>query len=234
MMAETLESNLHRLPKALAAPQNLPGHVQSVLLEAILSRVLVPGERLLIDEIAGHFGISKIPVREAIKALEAAGWLDSQPRRGTYVRPLSGNELREVFEMRRVLEPYAARKAAECRTAAQLVELKELVAAGNDAIRRKDVVDTSRVNSRFHSVIAEAVGNAILCDSLKDLQSRIRRYFVDIEWKARAESFDEHKNIYEAIRDQDADRAERLTIAHIGHTEDLAAKTVMSSKRRKS
>jgi DNA-binding GntR family transcriptional regulator len=205
-----------------------------VLLEAILSRVLVPGERLLIDEIAEHFGISKIPVREAIKALEASGWHDAQPRRGTYVRPLSEEELKEVFEMRRVLEPYAARKAAERRTAAQLAELKELVTAGNDAIKRKDVVETSRVNSRFHSVIAEAVGNAILCDSLKDLQSRIRRYFVDIDWKTRGESFSEHKNIYEAIRDQDADRAERLTNAHVGHTEDLAARTVMSTKGRKS
>jgi DNA-binding GntR family transcriptional regulator len=232
MMSDLVGSNLHRLPRDVRA-QNLPGHVQSVLLEAILSRVLVPGERLLIDEIAEHFGISKIPVREAIKALEASGWLDAQPRRGTYVRPLSEEELAQVFEMRRVLEPYAARKAAERRTAEQLAELKELVAAGNDAIKRKDVVETSRVNSRFHSVIAEAVGNTILSDSLKDLQSRIRRYFVDIDWPKRRESFAEHRNIYEAIRDQDADRAEQLTIAHVGHTESLAARTIASMRGEK-
>ena len=89
-------SNLHRLPKPDHS-RNLPGHVQQMLLEAILTRVLRPGERLLIDEIAAHFGISKIPVREAVKALVANGWLESMPRRGTYVRTLSEQELREVF-----------------------------------------------------------------------------------------------------------------------------------------
>lgn len=214
-------SNLHRLPRDIA-PRNLPGHVQQVLLEAILSRVLAPGERLLIDEIAGHFGISKIPVREAVKALETAGWLDSQPRRGTYVRALSQEELSEVFEMRRVLEPYAARLAAERRTEEQLAQLRELIAAGNEAIKARDLVETSRVNSRFHAVIAEAVGNAILAETLKDLQSRIRRYYSDIDWPARRKSFAEHRNIYEALRDRDADLAEKLTVEHVGHTWTLA------------
>ena len=124
--------------------------------------------------------------------------------------------------MRRMLEPYAARKAAERRTPAQLVELRELVAEGVESIRQRDIVVNSRVNSRFHSVIAEAVGNRIICDSLKDLQSRIRRYYVEIDWKTRRDSFAEHKRIYEAIRDQDADRAEKLTNEHLDHAESYA------------
>ena len=214
-------SNLHRIPKTDHA-RNLPDHVQQMLLEAILTRVLRPGERLLIDEIAAHFGISKIPVREAVKALVASGWLESKPRRGTYVRTLSEQELREVFEMRRMLEPYAARKAAERRTDAQLAELKELVAEGTESVRQRDIVMNSRVNSRFHSVIAEAVGNRIIADSLKDLQSRIRRYYVEIDWKIRRDSFAEHKRIYEAIRDGDGDLAERLTHEHLDHSESFA------------
>jgi DNA-binding GntR family transcriptional regulator len=214
-------SNLSRLPRMTHA-RNLPGHVQDVLLEAILSRVLVPGVGLLIDEIADHFGISKIPVREAIKALEVAGWLDSQPRRGTYVRPLSREELEQVFEMRRVLEPYAARKAAERRTEAQLAELKELITIGNKAIERKDVVETSRVNSRFHTVIAEACGNDILAATLTDLSARIRRYYVDLDWRKRCESFSDHRRIFEALRDGDGDLAEKLTVLHIGSTEKIA------------
>lgn len=215
------QSNLHRLPNTMQ-PQNLPDRVQQMLLEAILTRVLMPGERLLIDEIAAHFGISKIPVREAIKALVASGWLDSEPRRGTYVRTLSEQELREVFEMRRMLEPYAARKAAERRTPEQLAELEQLIVEGDASIVREDIVTNSRVNSRFHSVIAEAVGNRILCDALKDLQSRIRRYFVEVEWQTRRASFAEHKRIFEAIRDRDADLAERLTIEHLEHSEAFA------------
>lgn len=215
------DSNLHRVPKTEHS-RNLPDHVQQLLLEAILTRVLVPGERLLIDEIAAHFGISKIPVREAIKSLVASGWLESMPRRGTYVRTLSEQELREVFEMRRMLEPYAARKAAERRTPAHLAELRELIAAGVESVRRRDILSNSRINSRFHSVIAEAVGNRIICDSLKDLQSRIRRYYVEIDWKIRRDSFAEHRRIFEAIRDQDADRAERLTHEHLNHAESFA------------
>jgi DNA-binding GntR family transcriptional regulator len=214
-------SNLHRVPKVDHA-QNLPGHVHQMLLEAILTRVLRPGERLLIDEIAAHFGISKIPVREAVKALVTSGWLESTPRRGTYVRTLSEQELAEVFEMRRMLEPYAARKAAERRTPEQLAELKVLIAEGVESIRQRDIVANSRVNSRFHSVIAEAVGNRIICESLKDLQSRIRRYYVELDWKIRRDSFAKHKHIFEAIRDRDADLAERLTNEHLDHSESFA------------
>jgi DNA-binding GntR family transcriptional regulator len=226
-------SNLSRLPQ-MASTRNLPGHVQEVLLEAILSRVLVPGERLLIDDIADHFGISKIPVREAIKALEVAGWLDSQPRRGTYVRPLSREELEQVFEMRRVLEPYAARKAAERRTDAQLAELKELVARGNAAIRAKDVLETSRVNSLFHTVIAEAVGNDILAATLTDLSARIRRYYVDLEWNTRCDSFAEHRRIFEALRDRDGDLAEKLTVYHVASTEKIALDMLRDKGPRRS
>lgn len=216
-------SNLHRLPQEIQA-RNLPGHVYQVLLEAILSNVLVPGERLLIDDIAQHFGISKIPVREAIKSLEAAGWLDSRPRRGTYVRPLSQTELEQVFEMRRILEPYSARLAAQRRTEAHLAELRELVSAGNRSLKQRDLLENSRVNGRFHTVIAEAVGNQLLADSLKDLQQRIRRYYANLDWATRSESFGEHRRIYEAIRDRDARRAERLTSEHVEHTWALAAR----------
>ena len=127
-------ASLAGLPKVTPSA-NLPSHVQSVLQEAILNGALAPGERLFVDEVAAHFGVSKIPIREALKALETAGWVQSQPRRGTYVRPLSREELRETFEMRRLLEPYSAALAAKRRTEAQLAELKGLLAqsAGHDA-----------------------------------------------------------------------------------------------------
>ena len=71
-------------------------------------------------------------------------------------------------------------------------------------------------------MIAEAVGNRIICESLKDLQSRIRRYYVEIDWKIRRDSFAEHKRIFEAVRDQDGDLAESLTLTHIDHSESFA------------
>lgn len=218
-------SNIPLLPKP-ALGQNLSTHVQSVLLEAILGGNLAPGERLLVDEVAAHFGISKIPVREAFKALEVGGWLEVRQRRGTFVKPLSAAELRETFEMRRVLEPYSARMAAQRRSTAQLAELGRLVLDGGDAIASGDLVRTTQINSRFHTILAEAANNSLLGNAVTELELRMRRYFIAVDWQQREESLAQHRAIYEAIREQDADAAERLTIEHLAHTESVAKNSV--------
>lgn len=218
-------SKFHSLPR-IAPSHNLPSHVESVLLEAILNGALAPGERLWVDEVAEHFGVSKIPVREALKALETAGWVQSQPRRGTYVRPLSRDELRQTFEMRRLLEPYSARLAAERRTPEQLSELEELLAKSARALKEADVVTVTDVNSRFHSVMADAAGNAMLSESIAKLELQLRRYFIAVDWQQRRESMAQHKAIFEAIKSKDQKGAERLTLAHIAHTESLAARSI--------
>ena len=224
-MSRDRTTRLSALPKALPSA-NLPSHVQATLQEAILNGGLAPGERLMVDDVAAHFGVSKIPVREALKALEAAGWVVSQPRRGTYVRPLSPEELRETFEMRRLLEPYSARLAAERRTEEQLHELQDLLGQSAQALKDGDVLRVTAVNSRFHSVMANAAGNSMLADSIAKLELQLRRYFVAVDWQQRRESMAQHTAIYEALQAKDAPRAERLTLAHIAHTESLAKASV--------
>jgi DNA-binding GntR family transcriptional regulator len=218
-------TRLGSLPKALPTA-NLPSHVQATLQEAILNGALAPGERLMVDDVAAHFGVSKIPVREALRALEADGWVMSQPRRGTYVRPLSPEELRETFEMRCLLEPHSARLAAERRTDAQLHELKELLGQSAQALKEGDVVRVTAINSRFHSVMASAAGNSMLAESIAKLELQLRRYFVAVDWNQRRESMAQHTAIYEALRERDAAKAERLTLDHIAHTESLAKASV--------
>jgi DNA-binding GntR family transcriptional regulator len=218
-------SNLHLLPRTLGY-RDVPSHVKDVLYEAILSGVLAPGERLMVDELAQHFGVSKIPVREALKALEASGWVQIRPRRGTFVRPLSAQELRQVFELRRVLEPYCARMAAVRRTEAQLKELGALVKEGMRAIREGDVPRTTAANSRFHSIVAEAVGNELISQQVEAMEARMRRYFTAVEWRQRSESMAQHAAIFEAIRDHDGRAAEKATLAHLAHTEAIAFSSV--------
>ena len=218
-------ASLAGLPKVTPSA-NLPSHVQSVLQEAILNGALAPGERLFVDEVAAHFGVSKIPIREALKALETAGWVQSQPRRGTYVRPLSREELRETFEMRRLLEPYSAALAAKRRTDAQLAQLKGLLSLSAAALKAGDVIALTDTNSRFHSTMGDAAGNKMLSESIAKLELQLRRYFVSVEWQQRRESMAQHKAIFEAIRDQDVKLAERLTLAHIDHTESLASASI--------
>lgn len=218
-------SNLHLLPP-MAPDISLSTQVQDVIMEGIQTGILAPGQRLLVDEVALNFGVSKIPVREAFKALETGGWLESRPRRGTFVKTLSAKELESIFEMRRVLEPQSAALAAERRTPDQLKALEKIIKESSIAIKSGDSISISRLNSQFHTILAEAVDNEIMGAVVADLELRLRRYFIAVDWAQRNESIAQHKAIYKAIHDRDAARAKELTIAHLAHTEALARESM--------
>lgn len=205
---------------------NLQESIYGTLFEGIVSGKLPPGQRLLIDEVAEHFGVSKIPVREALKALEGKDWVEATPRRGTYVKKLSLAELHELFELRQLLEPAITALAAHRRRTTHLQQLAALVDEGIAAIERDDYAASSRANSQFHSVIAEAAGNHFAHAVIRDIELRLRRYFVAAEWEERKESLRQHQPLYEAIRDQNVAEAERLTRMHLSHTEAMAARAV--------
>ncbi|HYG44561.1 MAG TPA: GntR family transcriptional regulator, partial [Bordetella sp.] len=192
----------------------------------IVTGKLRAGERLMIDELAERFGVSKIPVREALKALEGRGWVESAPRRGTYVRSLSTEELHELFELRLIVEPEITAMAAHRRRATHLQQMYALVEEGLLAVERDDFVSSSRVNSQFHTVIAQAAGNALAFSVIQELELRLCRYFFTAEWEERKESIRQHLSLYEAIRDQNVDEARRLTVEHLRHTEAMASRSI--------
>ncbi len=206
----------------MAPDISLSAQLQAVIMEGIQVGTLAPGERLLVDEVAAYFGVSKIPVREAFKALETSGWLESRPRRGTFVKVLSTKELKSIFELRRIIEPPSVALAAKRRTPEQLKQLEQLVADGQKALKSNDPIAISRLNSEFHSVLATAVDNELLSNLVTDLEFRLRRYFIAVDWRQRSESISQHTGIVDAIRAQDAELAEELTVAHLAHTESLA------------
>ncbi|ARP81942.1 hypothetical protein CAL12_14700 [Bordetella genomosp. 8] len=212
-------------PRAARLP-----NVYEALFEQIVTGKLRAGERLLIDELAERFGVSKIPVREALKALEAKGWVESAPRRGTYVRRLSMGELHELFELRQIIEPEITAMAAHRRRANHLQQLLALVEEGERAVDLSDFVTSSRVNSQFHTVIAQAADNALAFSVIQELELRLCRYFFVAEWEERKESMRQHQRLYEAIRAQNADEARRLTIAHLRHTEAMATRSISAQR----
>ncbi|GAA5236497.1 GntR family transcriptional regulator [Verticiella sediminum] len=205
---------------------NRPQTVYDALFQDIVTGRLRAGERLFIDEIAERFGVSKIPVREAMKALEGRGWVESAPRRGTYVRKLSMEELHELFELRQILEPSITALAAHRRRTQHLQQLAALIEEGEAAIAADDFVTSSRVNSEFHSVIAQAADNTLAYAVIQDLELRLCRYFFVASWEERKESMRQHEALYKAIRDQDVDAARRLTVEHLRHTEAMAARSI--------
>ena len=202
--------------------------VSAALEQQILEGVLAPGQRLNADELASAFGVSRIPVREALRSLNATGWIEIRPRHGAFVRRRSLQELDDLFHVRAMLEAEASRLASKHRTEAQL----ELIAQAHrdlvESNRRHDATVTAEANSRFHRAVADASGNVVLGDLTDQLAKRIRWYFATVASTRGVHSAEEHAAILDAVRAGDARTAARLTREHVTRTSSLVREALRS------
>jgi len=205
---------------------NLPDQVAARLEQAIIEGTLQPGQRLSADELAQHFGVSRIPVREALRGLHANGWVRIEPRMGVYVRTHDPQELRDLFETRLFLEEHAVRLAAERRTDEQLARLEELVDAGHAAVKSDDPAQVGRVNTAFHEALVSCTGNTVLAEILRGLSQRVRWYYATVTNQRGTGSMEEHAELVEAIRARDAARAASLIRRHIETTRAAVERVV--------
>lgn len=189
--------------------------VGAQLLEAILSGRLPAGSRVNADEQARRLGVSHIPVREALHALAAAGWIVHRRNQGAFVRAYDAAELADLFETRAHLEGAVAGLAAQRRTGAQLAALEEIV--GRQAAT-EEPAELARINTEFHLAVAGCAQNTLLVGYLHDLTNRVRFYFLPAAGSRRGDSLSEHQRIVDAIRDRDAVRASELVLTHIADT----------------
>lgn len=184
------------------------------LLRAILDARLRPGDRIVETELASLLGLSRTPIREAIRQLESDGLVTHQPRIGATVRKLDYSEVNELYEMRAVLEGTAARLAAR---GASDIELSELDAINEDMAGSSDTARLSELNSLFHGVILNAARNRFLVKSVSAVQKTLLilgpSTLAD-DARARAAN-NEHKAIVEALRARDGDASEAQMRAHI-------------------
>jgi DNA-binding GntR family transcriptional regulator len=189
--------------------------------DEIVSRVRPPGSRLIEDTIAAELGVSRTPVREALRMLHRAGWLDLHPHAGAYVRQPSLEEVRDVFAMREVLESEAGRLAAHRADETHLRELQKILERGNRAIARGDARAVVSLNTDFHGTIANAADNLLLTRFLTEIAKQVQWHFVAVASARRVDSWREHAGIYEAIANRDADLAARLSAEHSRATQQL-------------
>src|SRR5207248_417818 len=145
------------------------------LKRAILSGEVQPGERLLETRLAQSLGVSRIPVREAIRKLERDGLLVVFPRRGIYASSLNARDVDDVYAVRAVLEGLAARLAAERRTDRQLAELEAILAEMGGQADRGDSAGLFNTGRRFHEVVLAASGNAKLVPLMELMRSQVER-----------------------------------------------------------
>jgi DNA-binding GntR family transcriptional regulator len=208
---------LPALPDGLGAA-SLPSQIAELLEEAITSGELLPGQRLRGDDLAATYGVSRIPVREALRTLEAGGWVEIRPRYGAYVRSHSAVELGELFEVRAMGEAYAAQLAAVRRTPEELAELRRIVADTRRAAAKGAVAELSPLSARFFVSLHVAAHNRVLEAALASLAKRARFYYATVAGQLGRDWAAVHQQIVEAIADEDADTAGALVREHIEHT----------------
>ena len=191
-----------------------PVAIADRLRAAILSGALAAGTRVNQDRVAAEQGVSHIPVREALRRLEAEGLVTFAPRRGFFVARLSAEDAAELGEMRGALEALAVRLAVPRLTTADLDAAATAVTAGDDG---DDLGDWSEANWRFHRALYAPCGRPRLMDTLENLWRGADRY-LRVVWQAerwQARSQREHRAILRACRKGDAPAAAGLVADHV-------------------
>ncbi|MFJ4643776.1 GntR family transcriptional regulator [Streptomyces bobili] len=187
--------------------------VLATLRQEIISGLLHPGDRLVERELAERFGVSRVPVREAIRALVAEGFVLFETPRRTVVRRLSPTDVKELFELREALEVYAAGLAASRATPEALTELRELLDLAAGATRAGDAEAITDINTRFHDRILALAGNSLLISVMEPVDGRLRWLTrQNEEWP---QLLTEHHELYEAIASGDPARARTHALHHV-------------------
>ncbi|SEK58628.1 GntR family transcriptional regulator [Roseovarius nanhaiticus] len=175
---------------------------------------LLPGDRLTEVDLAARFGMSRTPVREAIRQLEADGLVMHTPRLGATIRTLDHSEISELYDMRAVLESTAARFAARAGSGVELSEI-ETIQAAMSAARSSE--ERYRQNQNFHAAILDAARNRFLLRAVQSVQKTLLilgRSTME-EPKRAEDAVREHAAIVTALRSRDEDEAERAMRLHI-------------------
>jgi DNA-binding GntR family transcriptional regulator len=208
--------------------------VYRTLRQGIVHGKLAPGERLRSDALANELRVSRTPVREALRKLEAEGLVEHSGSR-LVVRALSEQDLTELFYVREALEGMAARLAAENATPSEIAEIRELL-DDMEAVRRRGALDALRqLTGEFHQSVARASHNNRLAQALTALLDNVRKIQTSTlfgEGRA-AQALQEHRDLMAAIAAHDGDCAEMLARGHRRKTLELR-KAMLREQLRKS
>ncbi len=205
----------------------------------VLSGDLPAGTRLRQEALAAEFGVSRTPIREALRTLHAGGLVELHPNRGAHVRGLSPREIRDAYEVRATLEALAAGLAAERISHSQLEALGDATRQFSASLQRTvalrsrpgaDVGDAEasrwgRANDQFHQVVQEAAGNDVLVEMLTQLHRNfprdLSRIVVSESTTLLEENVRQHQSILEAIGARDRQAAHDLMLGHVRHAGEL-------------
>ncbi|MFJ1548883.1 GntR family transcriptional regulator [Streptomyces sp. NPDC088246] len=205
------------VPK-LERPGPLRERVYEALLELITTRALRPGRHLVESELAGHLGVSRQPVREALQRLNTEGWVDLRPAQGAFVHEPTEDEADQLLSVRTLLEAEAARLAAANSGTAGIAALEELCAKGEQAVADDDMDLAVATSAAFHAKVMELAGNVVLSELAGQVDRRVRWYYTPVARRRGTQSWIEHRSLIAAISSRDEQRATEIMRAHTEHT----------------
>ncbi len=195
--------------------------VFNTLRNAILTGELEPGERLMEIKLADKLGVSRTPIREAIRKLELEGLVVNTPRKGAEVANISSEDLRDVLEVRRSLEILAINLACDKITEDELTALYENMESFKKSIATDAATEVASTDVGFHDIIYKATGNQRLIQILGNLREQMYRYRLEYikDHDTWNRLISEHEAIYNAIKLRDKESAINAVLTHIDNQE---------------
>ena len=206
--------------------------VFNTLRQAILKGELEPGERLMEIQLADRLGVSRTPIREAIRKLELEGLVLMIPRKGAEVAKISEKSLRDVLEVRRSMEELAIELACQRITEEEIDDLDMARKAFSDAVARKEMMLMAETDEAYHDIIYKGTCNSRLVQIINNLREQMYRY--RIEYLKRPEAYpkllSEHEEIIRRIEKKEKEEAADMVCKHI----DNQVEAVMDTIRMKN
>ena len=211
-----------------AAHVPLRTQVADELRRRITDRELAPGARLVEHQLAEQLGVSRNPIREAIRVLESEGFVVTVPRRGVVVATLDEQSVADLFQVRAGLEGMAAELAAARVAAGEVTTdaLRDVLAEAWIATETGDVTSVGRLNSDFHAAIVAMTGNRLLTEMVRPVMWRVRWVFRLSAEERAPHSWTEHLGLSEAVAAGAPETARRLAVEHVQKAEQAALQAI--------
>ena len=203
------------MPKKATAQES----VLKSLRKMLASGRLAPGQQIIQESIASRFSVSRVPVREALKILQAEGRIVHDPHRGYFVSSLDQADLEEIYEVRALLEDAALAIGVPKVTVKQIAVIKQHHDEGLAAANRGDVIAMSTANRKFHLAIFQLCGQARLISMIEQLWDSLDAYRAVFlgDSANRSSTSSEHSKMLQAVKNKDAKESIKLQASHRDH-----------------
>lgn len=207
--------------------------VFNTLREAILRGELVPGERLMELQLAAKLGVSRTPIREAIRMLEQEGLAITIPRKGAIVAGMTEKDMQDVLEIREALEELSVQVACDKITAEEIEKLRENMKNFEDSLRSGDLKKMAQADVEFHDVIYQATHNPKLISMLNNLREQMYRYRVEYlkNPQNHEQLLREHEAIYKGILEKDKVTVTDMIRKHISNQVDVVKHIIREQEK---